>query len=83
MLSDYKQNRSTVRGEDMSSEEMYFTNPPPTNPRSVIWNQLNLQLSSYKTLYKTQIRELKDEYDEKNKLCKNMQQQLAQYEEER
>lgn len=36
-----------------------------------------------KTLYKTQIRELRDEGDEKSKLCKDMQQRLAEYEEER
>ncbi|KAM9339488.1 rho-associated protein kinase 2-like isoform 3-T4 [Symphorus nematophorus] len=37
----------------------------------------------FTTLYKTQIRELKDECDEKNKLCKEAQQRLAEYEEER
>lgn len=37
----------------------------------------------YKTLYKTQIRELKDECDEKSKLCKDMQRRLAVYEDER
>lgn len=35
------------------------------------------------TLYKTQIRELKEEYDGNKKLCKDMKQRLAQYEEER
>uniref|UniRef100_A0A671WFB1 Rho-associated protein kinase 2 n=1 Tax=Sparus aurata TaxID=8175 RepID=A0A671WFB1_SPAAU len=43
----------------------------------------SLPLSSCKTLYKTQIRELKDECDEKNKLRKEAQQRLAEYEEER
>ncbi|XP_074541299.1 rho-associated protein kinase 2-like [Halichoeres trimaculatus] len=37
----------------------------------------------FTTLYKTQIRELKDECDEKNKLFKDAQQRLAEYEEER
>ncbi|KAE8286770.1 Rho-associated protein kinase 2 [Larimichthys crocea] len=37
----------------------------------------------FTTLYKTQIRELKDECDEKKKLCKDVQQRLAEYEEER
>ncbi|XP_041661527.1 rho-associated protein kinase 2-like isoform X2 [Cheilinus undulatus] len=37
----------------------------------------------FTTLYKTQIRELKDECDEKNKLYKEAQQRLAEYEEER
>ncbi|XP_062292645.1 rho-associated protein kinase 2-like isoform X2 [Scomber scombrus] len=37
----------------------------------------------FTTLYKTQIRELKDECDEKNKLYKEAHQRLAQYEEER
>ncbi|XP_035534234.1 rho-associated protein kinase 2-like isoform X1 [Morone saxatilis] len=37
----------------------------------------------FTTLYKTQIRELKDECDEKNKLCKDVQRRLAEYEEER
>uniref|UniRef100_A0A3Q3G3M5 Rho-associated protein kinase 2 n=1 Tax=Labrus bergylta TaxID=56723 RepID=A0A3Q3G3M5_9LABR len=37
----------------------------------------------FTTLYKTQIRELKDECEEKNKLCKDKQQRLAEYEEER
>ncbi|KAM6992490.1 rho-associated protein kinase 2-like isoform 2-T2 [Tautogolabrus adspersus] len=37
----------------------------------------------FTTLYKTQIRELKDECEEKNKLCKEAQQRLAEYEEER
>ncbi|XP_017157833.1 rho-associated protein kinase 2-like isoform X2 [Poecilia reticulata] len=37
----------------------------------------------FTTLYKTQIRELKDECDEKNKMYKKAQQQLAEYEEER
>lgn len=40
-------------------------------------------LSFSKTLYKTQIRELKDECDERNKLYKETQQQLAEYQEER
>ncbi|KAM7395261.1 hypothetical protein PAMA_006836 [Pampus argenteus] len=37
----------------------------------------------FTTLYKTQIRELKDECDEKNKLYKEAHQRLAEYEEER
>ncbi|CAN9507867.1 unnamed protein product [Ophioblennius macclurei] len=37
----------------------------------------------FTTLYKTQIRELKDECDERNKLYKEAQRRLAQYEEER
>ncbi|XP_030576916.1 rho-associated protein kinase 2-like isoform X2 [Archocentrus centrarchus] len=37
----------------------------------------------FTTLYKTQIRELMDERDEKNKLCKEAQQRLAEYQEER
>lgn len=37
----------------------------------------------FTTLYKTQIRELKDDCDEKNKLYKEAKQRLAQYEEER
>ncbi|XP_053192423.1 rho-associated protein kinase 2-like isoform X2 [Scomber japonicus] len=37
----------------------------------------------FTTLYKTQIRELKDECDEKNKLYKEARQRLAEYEEER
>ncbi|CAJ1077029.1 rho-associated protein kinase 2-like isoform X2 [Xyrichtys novacula] len=37
----------------------------------------------FTTLYKTQIRELKDECDEKNKLCKEARQRLTEYEEER
>nr|XP_046229147.1 rho-associated protein kinase 2-like isoform X2 [Scatophagus argus] len=37
----------------------------------------------FTTLYKTQIRELKDECDERSKLCKDAEQRLAEYEEER
>uniref|UniRef100_A0A669D1G3 Rho-associated protein kinase 2 n=1 Tax=Oreochromis niloticus TaxID=8128 RepID=A0A669D1G3_ORENI len=37
----------------------------------------------FTTLYKTQIRELTDERDEKNKLYEEVQQQLAEYQEER
>ncbi|KAM9704631.1 rho-associated protein kinase 2-like isoform 1-T2 [Menidia menidia] len=37
----------------------------------------------FTTLYKTQIRELKDECDEKNKLYKEAKQRLAEYQEER
>ncbi|KAK2890078.1 rho-associated protein kinase 2-like isoform X2 [Channa argus] len=37
----------------------------------------------FTTLYKTQIRELKDECDEKNKLYQESQQQLAEYQDER
>ncbi|XP_045916234.1 rho-associated protein kinase 2-like isoform X2 [Micropterus dolomieu] len=37
----------------------------------------------FTTLYKTQVRELKDECDEKNKLYIDAQQQLAEYQEER
>ncbi|XP_044025873.1 rho-associated protein kinase 2-like isoform X4 [Siniperca chuatsi] len=37
----------------------------------------------FTTLYKTQIRELKDECDEKNKLYNDAQQRLAEYQEER
>ncbi|GAA6228818.1 rho-associated protein kinase 2-like isoform X2 [Lates japonicus] len=37
----------------------------------------------FTTLYKTQIRELKDECEERNKLYKEAQQRLAEYEEER
>uniref|UniRef100_A0A7N5ZR40 Rho-associated protein kinase n=1 Tax=Anabas testudineus TaxID=64144 RepID=A0A7N5ZR40_ANATE len=37
----------------------------------------------FTTLYKTQIRELKDECNERNKLYKEAQQQLEQYQEER
>uniref|UniRef100_A0A3Q0RXS9 Rho-associated protein kinase 2 n=1 Tax=Amphilophus citrinellus TaxID=61819 RepID=A0A3Q0RXS9_AMPCI len=37
----------------------------------------------FTTLYKTQIRELMDERDEKNKLCKEAQQRLAEYQEDR
>ncbi|KAM9840333.1 rho-associated protein kinase 2-like isoform 2-T2 [Aulostomus maculatus] len=37
----------------------------------------------FTTLYKTQIRELKDECEERNKLYKGAQQRLAEYEEER
>ncbi|XP_013871141.1 rho-associated protein kinase 2 [Austrofundulus limnaeus] len=37
----------------------------------------------FTTLYKTQTRELKDECDEKNKLVKKLQQQMAEYNEER
>uniref|UniRef100_A0A672IGJ3 Rho-associated protein kinase 2 n=2 Tax=Salarias fasciatus TaxID=181472 RepID=A0A672IGJ3_SALFA len=37
----------------------------------------------FTTLYKTQIRELKDECDERNKLYKEAQQRLAEYQEER
>ncbi|XP_058469318.1 rho-associated protein kinase 2-like isoform X2 [Solea solea] len=37
----------------------------------------------FTTLYKTQIRELKEECDERNKMFKQAQQRLAQYEEER
>lgn len=40
-------------------------------------------MSSSQTLYKTQIRELKDECNERNKLYKEAQQQLEQYQEER
>lgn len=35
------------------------------------------------TLYKTQIRELKEECDDKKKLCKDLRQRVAEYEEER
>ncbi|XP_036003220.1 rho-associated protein kinase 2 isoform X3 [Fundulus heteroclitus] len=38
---------------------------------------------SFTTLYKTQIHELKDEADEKNKMYKELQQRLAEYQEER
>lgn len=45
---------------------------------------INLPLfPSGQTLYKTQIRELKEEYDDNKKLGKNMKQRLAEYEEER
>ncbi|XP_045067302.1 rho-associated protein kinase 2 [Coregonus clupeaformis] len=37
----------------------------------------------FTTLYKTQIRELKDECDERNKLYKDIQQRLEEYQEER
>uniref|UniRef100_A0A3B3XFC9 non-specific serine/threonine protein kinase n=1 Tax=Poecilia mexicana TaxID=48701 RepID=A0A3B3XFC9_9TELE len=37
----------------------------------------------FTTLYKTQIRELKDECEEKNKMYKEAQQQLSEYQEER
>lgn len=37
----------------------------------------------FQTLYKTQIRELKEECDEKNKLYKDAQQRLEEYQEER
>ncbi|XP_032398221.1 rho-associated protein kinase 2 isoform X4 [Etheostoma spectabile] len=37
----------------------------------------------FTTLYKTQIRELKDERDERNKLYKEVQQRLAEYQDER
>ncbi|KAM4522276.1 rho-associated protein kinase 2-like isoform 1-T1 [Odontesthes bonariensis] len=37
----------------------------------------------FTTLYKTQIRELKDECNERNKLHKEVQQRLAEYQEER
>nr|XP_057912480.1 rho-associated protein kinase 2-like isoform X2 [Doryrhamphus excisus] len=37
----------------------------------------------FTTLYKTQIRELKEECDERNKLYKEAQQRLAEYQEER
>lgn len=40
-------------------------------------------LSPSQTLYKTQVRELKDEREERNKLYKELQQRLAQYQEER
>lgn len=46
-------------------------------------NTLKILFFSIKTLYKTQIRELKDECDEKNKLYKKAQQHLAEYKEER
>lgn len=44
---------------------------------------LDLHLSSPKTLYKTQIRELKDDCNQKSKQCKEMQRRLAEYKEER
>lgn len=47
------------------------------------WYETDWILSSPKTLYKTQIRELKDECEERNKLYKEAQQRLAEYEEER
>ncbi|XP_066554385.1 rho-associated protein kinase 2 isoform X3 [Amia ocellicauda] len=37
----------------------------------------------FSTLYKTQVRELKEEYEEKNKLCKDMQQKLQELQDER
>ena len=49
----------------------------------MLLNKLKILLLSTKTLYKTQIRELKDECDEKNKLYKEARQRLAEYEEER
>ncbi|KAK7940146.1 hypothetical protein WMY93_003472 [Mugilogobius chulae] len=39
--------------------------------------------SYFTTLYKTQIRELKDERDERNRLYKELQQRVAEYQEER
>lgn len=36
-----------------------------------------------KTLYKTQIREVKGDCDQKSKQCKEMQRRLAEYKEER
>uniref|UniRef100_A0A8D0CSB3 non-specific serine/threonine protein kinase n=1 Tax=Sander lucioperca TaxID=283035 RepID=A0A8D0CSB3_SANLU len=45
--------------------------------------ELNHLLDMKQTLYKTQIRELKDERDERNKLYKEVQQRLAEYQEER
>lgn len=38
---------------------------------------------SSQTLYKTQVRELKEECEEKNKLYKDMQQTLQELQEER
>uniref|UniRef100_A0A674MR45 Rho-associated protein kinase n=1 Tax=Takifugu rubripes TaxID=31033 RepID=A0A674MR45_TAKRU len=37
----------------------------------------------FTTLYKTQVRELKDESDKKSKQCKELQRRLAEYKEER
>ncbi|MGH0179023.1 UNVERIFIED_CONTAM: hypothetical protein FKN15_020309 [Acipenser sinensis] len=37
----------------------------------------------FSTLYKTQVRELKEECEEKNKLCKEMQQKLQELQDER
>uniref|UniRef100_A0A3B5BBD6 Rho-associated protein kinase 2 n=1 Tax=Stegastes partitus TaxID=144197 RepID=A0A3B5BBD6_9TELE len=50
------------------------------------WKELKDQLEAeqyFTTLYKTQIRELKDERDERNKLYKELQQRLVEYQEER
>lgn len=44
---------------------------------------LYLLLFSFQTLYKTQIRELKEECDEKNKLYKDAEQQIDEYQKDR
>lgn len=51
--------------------------------KSALLNNLDLHPSSLKTLYKTQVRELKDESDQKSKQCKELQRRLAEYKEER
>ncbi|KAF7247887.1 Rho-associated protein kinase 2 [Varanus komodoensis] len=44
---------------------------------------LNITFPSSVTLYKTQVRELKEECEEKNKLCKEMQQKIQELQDER
>lgn len=68
--------------KDMSREVVHIFLPP-----SQIWDMKLINWISncfpLKTLYKTQIRELKDECDERNKLYKEAQLRLAEYQEER
>ncbi|XP_007445546.2 rho-associated protein kinase 2-like [Python bivittatus] len=44
---------------------------------------LSLSLKTFQTLYKTQVRELKEECEEKTKLCKEIQQKIQELQEER
>ncbi|XP_062268024.1 rho-associated protein kinase 2-like isoform X1 [Platichthys flesus] len=52
------------------------------NQRKDLKDQLEAE-QYFTTLYKTQIRELKDECNERNKMVKQAQQRLAEYQEER
>lgn len=51
--------------------------------RCFIITMISLSLFVLQTLYKTQVRELKEECEEKNKLYKEVQQSLQEQQEER
>uniref|UniRef100_A0A4W6D9A4 non-specific serine/threonine protein kinase n=1 Tax=Lates calcarifer TaxID=8187 RepID=A0A4W6D9A4_LATCA len=72
-----------IHKRSLSQSELKMQNQQVSVLRSSE-KQLKQELNHLlETLYKTQIRELKDECEERNKLYKEAQQRLAEYEEER